>query len=196
MNFPEVFIFLLFKCEAMAFRTLHCCAIVTDDINTGGSLLLLKNWICLGFPSFVTFVGAREELKPGLCLSRSATLLALSIAWVIPALTVDKAWSLYSVIGEELRAAISPKYFQEGNGHALTRRVDHLQRKKKKIKEAFSTTEFEICRQGVSFSYLWGLLPETRMCGSVHVFRCHCYGFVSFVLREAANLGLLFQRWK
>lgn len=79
----------------------------------------------------------------------------------------DKARNLYPALGEELTAAISPMFLlQGGNCQALTRRADHLQRKKKK---EFSTTEFVMCRLWVSVSYLWGLLPETKTRSGVYV---------------------------
>lgn len=46
----------------MAFRNLHCHAIVTDVINTGRLLLLvLKNCIHLIFPSFLLLWGRAQS---------------------------------------------------------------------------------------------------------------------------------------
>lgn len=87
---------------------------------------------CLFFPSFLPLWGQGMTSNPGLCPFKSATY-----AGTVNSLShhsTDSGQSMKPLLSDR-RGAESchhPKVFlQGGNGHALTRRVHHLQRKKR-----------------------------------------------------------------
>lgn len=90
---------------------------------------------CLIFPSFLPLWGQGKSSNPGFHPSKSATCAGTVSSLSHP--STNDGQSKKPLLSDK-RGADSchqPEVFlQEGNGHALTRRVDHLQKKKKKSK--------------------------------------------------------------
>lgn len=112
----------------------------------------------------------------------------------------DKARNLYPATGEELTAAISSMFLLHGgNCQALTRRADHLERKKKK-----SFLPRSLWCVGCEFQFLISEVCYQRpKCAAVCMYGSHRCRWLCHVMRQhvsllgvAANLGLLFWRWE